>query len=64
MFEGYDTILTVEDVANILMTGKHAVYSIIKSGKLKAFRIGKIFKIPKHELINYIKNESLLEIRR
>lgn len=47
-------ILTPEDVMEYLDIGKNAVYSLLSSGDLKAFKIGRKWKIPRKELDAYI----------
>ena len=60
MFEGYDEILTVAEVMEILYVGKNTVYRLLNEGELNAFRIGKTWKIPKNCLEEFIlqKNQS------
>ena len=54
MFEnGYD-ILTPEEVMEYLNIGRNAIYTLLKSGDLKAFRVGRNWKIPRKELDAYI----------
>lgn len=50
-------ILTPEDVMEYLDIGKNSVYDILNSGELKAFKIGRKWKIPRKELDNYINNQ-------
>ena len=47
-------ILTPEDVMDYLYIGRNAVYKLLKSGELKAFRVGRNWKIPKKALDEYI----------
>lgn len=56
MFEsGYD-ILTTEEVMELLNIGKNALYKLLASGGLKAFRIGRNWKIPRKSVDEYIDN--------
>lgn len=56
MFEsGYD-ILTTEEVMELLNIGKNALYKLLASGRLKAFRIGRNWKIPRKSVDEYIDN--------
>ena len=50
MFESYDDILTVEEVAEILKIGMTQAYRIIRTGQLKGYKEGKDWKIPKQSL--------------
>ena len=54
MFEnGYD-ILTTEEVMELLNIGRNAMYKLLASGDLKAFRVGRNWKIPRKEVDAYI----------
>ena len=55
MLKNYKEILSVEDLCEILSIGKNTAYRLLKSGEIKAIRIGKVYKIPKEYLINYLK---------
>ena len=55
MLKNYKDILSVEDLCEILSIGKNTAYRLLKSGEIKAIRIGKVYKIPKECLINYLK---------
>ena len=47
-------ILRIEDVMEYLNIGKNTIYSLLQSGELKAFRIGKLWKIPRKALEEYV----------
>ena len=47
MFEQYDDILTIEEVAELLRIGMTQAYRIVRSGNLKGYKEGKDWKIPK-----------------
>ncbi len=61
MFNQYEDLLTVEEVAGILYIGKNRTYELLQSGVLKGFRIGRIWKIPKESLVEYIRTQSGLQ---
>ena len=50
----YDDILTITDLMDYLAVGKNTAYSLIREGKIKSFRIGRNYKIPKQAGIDYI----------
>lgn len=50
----YDDILTITDLMDYLAVGKNTAYSLIREGKIKSFRIGRNYKIPKQAVIDYI----------
>ena len=52
--EAPETVLTVEEVAERLKISKSHVYSAIRDGKLRSFRIGKRRLIPVGEIARLI----------
>lgn len=60
MFDSYDDILTVEEIAEILKIGKTQAYKIIRTGALKGYKEGKDWKIPKQSLCQYVLTQSHL----
>lgn len=55
------TLYSPEEVADILQLGLSSTYSLLRSGKIKAFRVGKIWKVSKLALQEYILTESKLK---
>ena len=47
-------LLTVENAAELLMTGKGAVYQLLATGELKAFKIGRVWKIPMSSINDFV----------
>lgn len=60
MLEQYNDILTIDDLCGILMIGRNRAYEILKSGSLKGFQMGRVWKIPKVAVIEYISAQSKL----
>lgn len=60
MFEQYDDILTIEEVAELLRIGMTQAYRIVRSGDLKGYKEGKDWKIPKQALNEYVISRSRL----
>lgn len=58
MFERYDDLLTVEEFCEALGIGKNVAYEILGSGDIKAFRTGRLWKIPKIAVEKYILEKS------
>ncbi|MFC1699457.1 helix-turn-helix domain-containing protein [Candidatus Omnitrophota bacterium] len=48
--------LSVAQVAKIIGISRIAVYKKVKSGKIKAVRIGRIFAIPEEAIKKYLSN--------
>ena len=53
------TLMTLEELCDALMIGKNAAYRLLKEGKIKAFRIGRIWKIPRASLAEYLKTKII-----
>lgn len=60
MFENYDDILTVEEVAEALKVGTTQVYKLVRSGEMNAFKEGKNWRIPKKGVINYVSKRGCM----
>lgn len=58
MFETFDDILTIEELAEALKIGTSQAYKLVRSGSLKAFKEGKDWKISKLAVINYVMRQS------
>ena len=54
MFEQYPDILTVEEACEALRMGYNAVYDLLNEGKLRAYKNGRVWRIPKKSLEKYI----------
>ena len=51
-------IMKLEEVMQYPDIGKNTLYGLLKSGELDAFKIGKVWKIPKKSVEEYV-NKSL-----
>ena len=58
MFKEYPDVLEVKDLQRALGIGKSSAYSLIETGRISSFRIGRVFKIPKSAVIQYIHDQS------
>lgn len=54
MFYVYDDVLTVEELCELLKIGKNTAYRLLQEGQIQAIRIGRIWKIPKVEVVKYL----------
>jgi excisionase family DNA binding protein len=59
MFENFDDILNIDDVAKALKIGTSQAYKLVRSGKIQAFKEGRAWKIAKQSLIQYIQNSTI-----
>ena len=52
------TLITVDELCELLMIGRNAAYQLLNSGKIKCFRINRVWKIPRATVDEYIKSQS------
>ena len=55
MFESYDDILNVEEACEALKIGYNAMYELLNTGKLMGYRNGRVWRIPKAALVEFIR---------
>lgn len=56
--ETYDDLITIEELCEILAIGKNTAYRLLNKKEIPAFRIGRIWKIPRASVIAYIKSRT------
>lgn len=54
MFDEYTDILTVEEACEALRVRYNAMYELLNRGKLKACKNGRVWRIPKTYLKEYL----------
>lgn len=61
MFENNaQELITIDELCSSLNIGKNTAYTLLNSGELHgAFRIGRIWKIPRDAISNYILSKRL-----
>ncbi|NLK38574.1 MAG: helix-turn-helix domain-containing protein [Epulopiscium sp.] len=57
MFEKYDDIVDVATVCKMLKIGKTSCYELIKTNKIKSFKIKNKILIAKIGVINFVEKE-------
>lgn len=57
-----EEIITIDDLCRALNIGPNAAYRLLNEGQIKAFRIGRVWKIPRLAVHEYIYKQSNLEI--
>lgn len=60
MFENYDEILTVDETCELLKMGRGAVYQFLKEGQLKGVRNGRVWRIPRAAVIEFVRSAAHL----
>lgn len=58
MFEEYGDVLTPEEVGEILQIGNNLLYKMLRSGEIPSRRFGRVYRISKEELINYLNHKK------
>lgn len=60
MLEQYDDLLTAEEACEALRIGKNALYRLLNSRDLKAYRNGRVWRIPRQAIEAYIRTQAKL----
>lgn len=59
MLENYDIILIPEECAEILRIGMSEMYKLLNQQQVIGYKVGKTWRIPKENLINYIQSKII-----
>lgn len=54
MLDVYNDLLTIDELCEALMVGRNTAYRLLNSRCLKAFRIGRCWKIPKASVQEFL----------
>lgn len=52
--EKKNKVFTIEDLMDYLSIGKTTAYKLLRTGKIQTLRIGKLYRIPKKAVDDYI----------
>ncbi len=58
MFKNYPDVVSVEQLQEMLQIGQVLAYKLVKSGEIKARKVGREYKIPKKNVIEYLIKEA------
>ena len=61
-FKEWPDVMRVQDVAKALHCSKNTIYDFIDRGVLEVLKVGRVYKIPKVNLVDFITNEKLYHI--
>ena len=61
MLEQYEEAMTTEEACEAIRIGKNALYELLTSKKLKGFRNGRVWRIPKQAVIEFIREQASLK---
>ena len=54
----FPLVLKVEELMSILSIGRNTVYELVRSGQISSIRIGRIYRIPRASLEEYLQKMS------
>ena len=57
MFRQYDNIFDLKQFMEYLNVGRTTAYKLLQSGEIEIFRIGKVYKIPRKSVDEYIEKK-------
>lgn len=63
MFKNYDDVLVIEDMMEILLIGRNKAYELIQKKEVKAFKIGKAYRIPKICIEEFVLTKVNMQIQ-
>ena len=55
-------IMKFEEVMEYLNIGKSTLYKLLRSGEITSFKIGKVWKIPRQSVEDYIKKQMKYKV--
>ena len=61
MYNNPNELITIEELCSILSIGRNTAYTLLKENKIKAFRIGRIWKITKLAVDEFVLSQSHLK---
>lgn len=56
--ETYNDMISIDDLCEMLTIGKNTAYHLLKTRQIKAFKIGRIWKIPRDSVAEYVFSQS------
>lgn len=56
----YDDMITIDELCEMLSIGRNTAYHLLNTNKIKAFKIGRIWKIPRDAVTEYVLRKSKL----
>lgn len=54
MLENYGELITLDQLQEILSISRNTAYELLRTKKIKAIKIGKLWRIPKKSIEDYI----------
>lgn len=54
IFQDYPDVLTPQQVQKMLGVGQRMAYQLLREGKIQNVRMGKLYRVPKAAVIDYL----------
>lgn len=61
MFRDYPDVLTPQQVQEMLGVGQRLTYQLLREGKIQNVRMGKLYRVPKAAVIDYLYSGKSVE---
>jgi len=58
MLSEYPEVMSVDEACTVLGIGKNSAYSMLNEGIIASVRIGRVYKIPKKSVIDFLLSAS------
>ena len=58
MFDDFQDVVGVKELMQMLGIGRNNAYKMLEDEEIKAFKVGRKYRIPKASVINYITRVS------
>ena len=56
----YNEMISLDDLCEMLSIGKSTAYYLLKTTQIKAFKIGRIWKIPRESVAEFVQSQSTI----
>jgi len=58
MFNSYNDVVTVCELAKMLKIGRNTAYELVRAGVIPSFRIGRQIRVSKQAVVEYLSRTS------
>ena len=52
--DNYNDMISIDDLCEMLTIGRNTAYHLLKTDQIHAFKIGRIWKIPRESVSEYV----------
>ena len=60
MFNNYNDVVTVGELAKMLKIGRNTAYELVRAGIVPSVKIGRQIRISKQAVLNYIAKDKVI----